>query len=161
VLVSFNEPSSGGYTLDQSDDLILHLSAVRDGQELTFEIWGNTTLITPEGERHAERRFQQVSTISHTESEAFTWSAVRTAWDDVPWADDDATPPDLEELKRRARGNVIIQVSSGGRSQVFDHQGNLLAGKHYMRDEIEFRAAGTAEDVHDHIWDGAIAQGTS
>lgn len=102
--------------------------------------------------------------MTDTGSNEFAWSSVRTVWDDVPWADADAPPspsPSIEELRGRWSGSdVLIQVSSGGRTQIFDHDGHLLAGKVYFKETVEFRASGTADDVHDHLWHGSIAQGT-
>lgn len=76
--VSF--PAITGWRLDQQDDVILTVQAFLGDATLKVEIWGTTTLINAEGERHTDRRFVQIATINLDRSTVVDWSVERTVY---------------------------------------------------------------------------------
>ena len=70
-----------GFQLDQPDDLIESVQAFRYGKALIIEIWGRTTLLTPSGERHESRRYEQISTIDFDAGTGFAWHVKRLVFD--------------------------------------------------------------------------------
>jgi hypothetical protein len=142
VMTQFDERSADGFTLDQRDDVMLTVQAFLEEGVVAFEIWGNTTLILPSGERHETRRYKQVSSATFVDGEAFHWQATRTVWDDVPWADDDPTPEATQETPTRddlPEYVVHIRYADG-----------RLARPGFKK-SVEFVAVGTDEDVHEHL----------
>ena len=71
-----------GFQLDQHDDLIESVQAFRNGKALIIEISGRTTLLTPSGERHESRRYQQNSTIDFDVGTGFAWHVTRWVFDE-------------------------------------------------------------------------------
>ena len=70
-----------GFQLDQHDDLIESVQAFRNGKALIIEISGRTTLLTPSGERHESRRYEQNSTIDFDLGTGFAWHTKRWVFD--------------------------------------------------------------------------------
>jgi hypothetical protein len=66
------------FNLDQAKDVIESAQAFQeDNGDLTIELWGTTTVITPTGKRYEGQRFQQNAIIEFTGKREFTWRVTR------------------------------------------------------------------------------------
>lgn len=151
VMVDFGGNNSEGFSLDQRDDDILHLSGWMANGRIHIELWGNTTLLIPTGDRHEVRRFQQVSTIRLTGDDTFEWEATRNVWDDVPWVDDQPSVTAEPTIVPAPEDGVHIMVSYAGRITSGRSQG-------FFQRKVEFHAGGTSDAVDAFIWYAALGQ---
>jgi hypothetical protein len=76
------EANEDGYRLDQVAEIVRHVQLFREGTQFIVELWGQTSLMTPDGDRFEGREFQQNSWITFTEDGGFKWEVKRIVYDD-------------------------------------------------------------------------------
>lgn len=79
------------FSLDQDAEVIRSVQAFRkDNGDLTIEVWGTTTVVTPSGNRREGREFQQLVGIQFGRT-GFAWEATRLIFEDSHDVDKDTT----------------------------------------------------------------------
>jgi hypothetical protein len=54
-------PNDEGWVVSDDSDVITSIQAFVDGPELVIELWGSTTVISPDDEHYADHKFQDNS----------------------------------------------------------------------------------------------------
>ena len=54
-------PNGEGWVVSDDSDVITSVQALVDGSELVIELWGSTTVISPNDEHYADHKFQDNS----------------------------------------------------------------------------------------------------
>jgi hypothetical protein len=67
-----------GWHMDQDDDLFESVQAFLEGDTLTVELWGTTTLLSPADKAYRSMRIQQKITIN---LRSRSWNAERSVFD--------------------------------------------------------------------------------
>ncbi len=71
-------PNGEGWVVSDDSDVITSVQALVDGPELVIELWGSTTVISPNDEHYADHKFQD---NSWTNLSDYSWRARRIVHD--------------------------------------------------------------------------------
>jgi hypothetical protein len=91
-------PNGDGWVVIDGTDVITSVQAFVDGPELVIELWGKTTVISPNNERYANHKFQD---NSWTNLSDYSWRARRIVHD-------------VTEMGHSADEAIQIQFSAEG-----------------------------------------------
>jgi hypothetical protein len=84
-------PNPDQLRLEQDAEVIRSVQAFRNTNgDLTIELWGTTTIVTPSGNRKNGQEFQQNVSIQFGR-QGFTWQATRLIFEESHEVDQDTT----------------------------------------------------------------------